>query len=85
MWRASAVSHQIMSSEKPIPVVKANTATSASGAPSANEPVSTGQAITSIRPARSGRAGRQARPTMPPHTAPAPASASSRPNTPALP
>jgi hypothetical protein len=85
MCRASAVSHQIISSEKPKPVIAAATTTSGSGAPSANARHCTGQASTSSIPARSGRRGRQRMATNAPMTAPTPAHASSSPNTPALP
>ena len=85
MWRASAVSHQIISSENPNPVANANTTTSASGAPSANTPSWTGHASTSSRPASSGRRGRQRiAEQRADHGADA-GHASSTPNTPALP
>jgi hypothetical protein len=85
MWRASAVSHQIIRSEKPKPLANTTTATSATGVPSANRPFCTGHAITSSSPASSGRAGRQRRPIKAPATAPTPARLSSTPNTPAPP
>ncbi len=85
MWRASAVSHQIISSEKPNPVANANTTTTDTGAPSANSPSWTGQASVRIKPVASGCRGRQRSAISAPITAPTPATLSSTPNTPALP
>jgi hypothetical protein len=85
MWRARAVSHQIINSEKPNPVANASTTTTATGAPSANIPSWTGQASVRIRPAANGCRGRQRSAVSAPMTAPTPATLSSTPNTPALP
>jgi hypothetical protein len=85
MWRARAVSHQMISSEKPNPVANAHGKTMPKGVPSANRPFWTGQASRSSMPVISGRAGRQRRPIRAPTTAPAPETLSSAPNTPADP
>jgi hypothetical protein len=85
MCCASAVFHQIISSENPNPVPSAPAATTASGACSASEAPITGHASASTSPVRSGRAGRQRIASSAPSTAPAPARLSSTPNTPALP
>ena len=81
MWRASAVSHQMISSENPSPLANAHGTTSPSGAPSANTPLWTGHASTSSMPAISGRAGRHRTPTSAPSTAPRPTTLSSSPKT----
>ena len=85
MWRASAVSHQIIVSENANPVANANGITTASGAVSASAAAIIGQTSTIINPTRNGCSGRQRIPTSAPITAPSPPMLSSTPKTPAPP
>ena len=85
MWRARAVSHQIINSPKPQPVANPHAITSASGAPRANTPHCNGHSRHSTSPVSNGRVGRQRTLTSAAHTAPTPATVSITPNTPAPP